>query len=523
MAKTCLNKKLPLDTYTDEDVDQSLGTFPSPCAPSAHRPRSSFRYRRRKDCGSKSANRPVARTKGLMCKQKPSPKPKLPSESLSEQNFQLKAQNKLLQEELVKVKRRLDESAFSLVSSLRSQLKFRDGELLKLRKNLKNTVQTELEIEVQVYIDECTRLRHHLDELMKEKEEPDGLSSLEAKQQQQKTLITRLKREKTELAAALKRAQSELRKSTHKRHRTKRTPKKTSEGDSKENGCPTHKARDNSQSSNLLTHISLRMQLHKLPKSLCLQTLFGDLDLSLPADQQHISESLSKRPFCLTRPADLSEVCALLCTAENKTYYDIGAALLASLPDWRVFTAAEDRELDSELTELVSAHYMRIKESCERLDTAKTGSLATGEFFSILTGLGVWLSPLLVPYTALVLYSYSFELERVAFAHFLRVYSTQCSEEEKKKAAVVQKCLGALAERVVAQQLALKDVFRSSRGLIYPSEFERGLESLGVPKLCQSELRSVLEALQCEDEYESPCIAMEELEGLLLYYTEGVL
>ena len=38
-----------------------------------------------------------------------------------------------------------------------------------LRKNIKSTRISELEVEIQSYIDECTRLRYHLEEVLKQK------------------------------------------------------------------------------------------------------------------------------------------------------------------------------------------------------------------------------------------------------------------------------------------------------------------------------------------------------------------
>jgi hypothetical protein len=48
----------------------------------------------------------------------------------------------------------------------------KDEELENLRKNIKNTKQVEVDIEIKTYKDECLRLRHVIDELMNSKNHP---------------------------------------------------------------------------------------------------------------------------------------------------------------------------------------------------------------------------------------------------------------------------------------------------------------------------------------------------------------
>lgn len=52
------------------------------------------------------------------------------------------------------------------VKDLKSELKQRDEEITEFKKNIKTTRTAELEVELQAYIDECTRLRHHLEEVL---------------------------------------------------------------------------------------------------------------------------------------------------------------------------------------------------------------------------------------------------------------------------------------------------------------------------------------------------------------------
>jgi Ca2+-binding EF-hand superfamily protein len=57
------------------------------------------------------------------------------------------------------------------VKELRQELTLKEEEMAVLRQNLKSTKLGELEVEIQVYVDECTRLRHHLEEMLRQREE----------------------------------------------------------------------------------------------------------------------------------------------------------------------------------------------------------------------------------------------------------------------------------------------------------------------------------------------------------------
>ena len=74
-----------------------------------------------------------------------------------------------------------------------------------MKHNIKSTKISEIEVEMKMYIDECTRLRHQLEEVIKSKDtfaDPEELKIIEGKFQQQDILIGNLKNENTELANA---------------------------------------------------------------------------------------------------------------------------------------------------------------------------------------------------------------------------------------------------------------------------------------------------------------------------------
>ena len=135
----------------------------------------------------------------FLSKQQPKQKT-IDKEHLYQENIQLKLKVHSLTEEALKLKTKLiqietelnkrednNEKKFtwgepkgtSLIQGLKQMIKElkiekeqREQEIFKLKSNLKGSKVIELEVEVRAYTDECTRLRHHLEEVLKMNQEP---------------------------------------------------------------------------------------------------------------------------------------------------------------------------------------------------------------------------------------------------------------------------------------------------------------------------------------------------------------
>ena len=116
-------------------------------------------------------------------------------ERLYIENMQLKIKNNELLEDIVKYKAKFfqlqrekqkkddtpnqndSQSSFLVrllkqnIRELKNELHSKDMVITKQRKNMKLTKFLEMELEIKAYIDECTRLKHYLEEIIKEKEE----------------------------------------------------------------------------------------------------------------------------------------------------------------------------------------------------------------------------------------------------------------------------------------------------------------------------------------------------------------
>lgn len=83
-----------------------------------------------------------------------------------------------------------------------------------LKKNIKSTKTAELEVEIKMFSDECVRLRHQLEEVIKSKDtfaDPEELKMITSKFAQQDAIIVQLRSENTELANAYSKKEDENR------------------------------------------------------------------------------------------------------------------------------------------------------------------------------------------------------------------------------------------------------------------------------------------------------------------------
>jgi hypothetical protein len=98
------------------------------------------------------------------------------------------------------------------IKELQQDALIRQDEVESLKRNIKNTKIAEIEVEMKMYIDECTRLRHQLEEVIKSKDtfaDPEELKIIEEKFQQQEIIITSMKNENQELAMAFQKKDGE--------------------------------------------------------------------------------------------------------------------------------------------------------------------------------------------------------------------------------------------------------------------------------------------------------------------------
>ncbi|OMJ94863.1 hypothetical protein SteCoe_1890 [Stentor coeruleus] len=177
--------------------------------------------------------------KGVVDMHSGSRQPKSPSvnrERLYEENISLKLKANSLQEENMKLRTKInqiekdlnkkEDSEFTLVRTsskshlipnlkqsikdLKDQIKNKEDEIGLLKKSIKSTKLSEIEIEMQSYADECTRLRHHLEEIMIQKHISFASLDFEEKLFRQNMDINTLRQENIEYSQALSKAREDI-------------------------------------------------------------------------------------------------------------------------------------------------------------------------------------------------------------------------------------------------------------------------------------------------------------------------
>jgi cell shape-determining protein MreC len=88
------------------------------------------------------------------------------------------------------------------------------AEIDNLRRNIRISKMGELEVEIKQYIEECARLRHQLEEVIKSKDtfaDPQELKVIEAKFQQKDVLIKQMQAERAAISAEFSKKDEENR------------------------------------------------------------------------------------------------------------------------------------------------------------------------------------------------------------------------------------------------------------------------------------------------------------------------
>ena len=145
---------------------------------------------------------------------------KLKNNNLLQEILKLRTKVAQVERELVKKDDNTETSQFTkpahminnlkgAVKELKSEISIKDEEIHRLKKNFKSTKLNEMELEVQAYIDECTRLRHHLEEIMRQRSSPPMSQPMDGDMQNTFS-INSIKKENEELSQALSQSNQEI-------------------------------------------------------------------------------------------------------------------------------------------------------------------------------------------------------------------------------------------------------------------------------------------------------------------------
>lgn len=274
----------------------------------------------------------------------------------------------------------------------------------------------------------------------------------------------------------------------------------------------------------LLRHLSMKMQIHRIPRDSLLTTLYGRPDNKAPLSVHELARLLRKRPLAISSPQD-SEALArfLLGNQFIATYKTAGDTLLEFIENWTILTSAEEGDFDQQLSQVILEQRSSIKNSCKTHDKCLTGTISVENFKEVLNDLKIYFSEELLSYMSLLFYTNSYQLDIVPYKRFLKAYSEPLNERvdneiDEKQTKMVKKYLERIAEKLQEKGLTVKEAFAESNGFISYEQFAEGLRELSMPEVPEQDLRMIVEALQYEEDYEVPCVFLEELEDVLGFY-----
>ncbi len=95
----------------------------------------------------------------------------------------------------------------------KDEIRIKEEEIKKLKKSLKITRLQETEVEIKMFSDECTRLKHIIEEIMKQKAAgytPEDVAVIEQKIAEQDALIRGVKQQNAEMAELVRKKDEEI-------------------------------------------------------------------------------------------------------------------------------------------------------------------------------------------------------------------------------------------------------------------------------------------------------------------------
>ncbi|CAG9327191.1 unnamed protein product [Blepharisma stoltei] len=296
------------------------------------------------------------------------------------------------------------------------------------------------------------------------------------------------------------------------------------------------------QLSDTFKHISLRMQLHRLPKQSLMLALFESLpNKEKPITKPELSVLFERPPFSLTDKAEIDLISRFLLEPDDpeisqsqanilkSTPKEIVAKLGKNLEDWDIFTTEDEEDYDKQLALAINKNKVTLKEACKLYDDKETGVIKLSQFKDALKQADILFPSKLFAYMSLLFYSHNYELDSVPYRHFLKAYGSPMDGEEEyeededisdeERAKVVRHYLGVMAQIMIKLKKTVKEVFKFDKnGLISPDNFIEGLQTLGMNNIEQDHVVLILEALQYEESENDVCISADELEEILVHY-----
>lgn len=494
---------------------------------------------------------------------------KLKNHSLLEEILKLKTKNIQIENELNKKETAKDstqgyeaknsnlvQGLKKIIKDLKFTLQTREAEVNKFKSNLKGSRVNELEIEVQAYIDECTRLRHHLEEMIKSKqfqsEELVPIQELQSLKEDNMNLLDQY----NESAAKIKSLKEKLdgQKNIHLKKPSKITQKINFKPKAPKlfkiiAGMIPRKFKSISKVCLAVKSAKTRESLYETIRLHC-----GKVKL------KHINEVFSI--FRISNPECIHEIIKewypLYDYTEDsqsplksrsksrmsllKSSYKINNSDILSAHSSKPFTIKEKIPQVYQSSPILSQPLPPIIQISEAIKPSKSLPLSTAPIPNTLKSPGsstgckadslqskyedaqeISLKPS-VALKANQKKGFPKPLDpslNTPYEDFFRTLTPSVGSEssfDEKNAEIVREYLGKIAERLLVRKKIIRDVSKSNNsGLISYKNFLIGLDNLEIADFPSDHISLILKALRYEESNKN-CIHIDELEDILQHY-----
>lgn len=277
-----------------------------------------------------------------------------------------------------------------------------------------------------------------------------------------------------------------------------------------------------SKTLELFEHLSLRMQLHRIPKENLIEALIGaGVSSSKSIHSQEIVLLFTNSPFDFTRKQASIMVEYLFNNSKTQSYSAFIDKFYASIQDWEVFTAKDEENFDSYLLSLVGKYKDYIYKYCTNIDKEDKSVVTVKCFFECLESQKIVVTERIRDYLLVLFYSHNMELNSVPYKQFIQAYSGSQDSiaPEDAKTGLVQKYLDQISSKMIELRKSARETFPyDENGFIVAEDFIQGLNSLKIEEIPKENLLVLLEALQYDPEARVVCIHIDELEEILETY-----
>ena len=314
-------------------------------------------------------------------------------------------------------------------------------------------------------------------------------------------------------------------------------PEPLDEMDGRHEDSP-NSSRLDSELHQVLRHISMRFQIHRIPCDELLEQFFGfGAEIHTDVNMRMLKRRLSQPPPSVKEPREQQLVVLLVLGLplnqenlrghwdEKKTQMGVVVDILGEkLGKWKIYSEQDEDEFDTFLVNELAPKAEEFRQLCEQRDVEQTEYITEAKFNEVLETLGLNFPADVRHYLSLLFYSQDQLLDMVPYLSLLNAYvlpqsegSGRNSEEaEVDSGQVLEQQLRLIAKALIEKGLTVRDVLPCDpQGLSRVEDLQTALQTLGFQRINKDAFRLLVESLRQED---SGCILLKDMEEVMASY-----